>query len=717
VASVAAQAQTTPPPQADAPPAGEVLFQSHGTPPPTPEDSTAPALAAITPAIPDAARSAILFTAYDLDAHITPATASLLMRARLTLRNISAGPLPHIALQISSSLKWENITLNGQQLPLAQQPLDTDADHTGKVSEAILTLPQPLAPGASITLDTLYSGTIPQDATRLERIGATAAQALDTDWDAIGDTALTSSSDSSSSDSPSTDNPITLNTALRGFGNVLWYPVSSPPLFLGDGAKLFQAVAAIKAAGSTATIRLRLAVGYHGDPPTAAYFCGRRQPFTALPDDPDAPTSTGAGIATAAFPPSPIGFRVPSLFLIERPETLLAPVPEPESTSADNAASSPSSPTGVSSQPEAAPSAALADRLAASPDAPSLLAVETTDDAPLPSLALTAQTIAPLLQKWFGPQPLSALTILDHTGQPFEDGPLLVAPLTSLAAETSAPALVHSLTHAWVQTGQPWFDEGLAQFMSLLWTEQQQGRTAAIAQLTDLMQPVALAEPTILPPPNTPNPTNLSSRPESAQSHRDDAAERPASSSATTAGEPLITSASDLFYRRKAAAVWWMLRAITGDQPLAAAFTDWRVQPVSHATPLAQATAFEHLLEKSSNQNLDWFFNDWVFRDRGLPDLTIAAVEPRQLPAGAGHDSGWLVAVTIRNEGAAVAEVPVVIRSGTFSTTKRLRIAGFSTTTDRVLVEAQPTEVLVNDGTTPELRTSTHTQAIVLKTQ
>jgi hypothetical protein len=657
-------------------------------------DTTAPALADIPTDPTLAARE--LFTAYDLDARLAPATSALSMRAHLTLRNISSEPLPRLVLQISSSLRWESVTLNGQPLAFVQHLVDTDADHTGKVSEAVVTLRQPLPPGATLTLDTLYSGVIESNADRLERIGATAAQALDTDWDTIGDTALTSSSDPSSTSEPGLT-PITLNTALRGFGNVIWYPVAAPPLFLGDGARLFEAVGATKLSQSTSTIHLRLAVDYRGDPPTAAYFCGRRQPLTALPDDPNAPTSTGAGIATADFKSEPIGFRLPSLFLVERPESLLAPLPQPESSSATD--TTPAEP--VKPEPSAGATSASASTTP-------MLAVETTNDEPLTRLAASAQAIAPLLQKWLGPAPLSALTILDHAGQPFEDGPLLVAPVSSLAAESSAPALVHSLTHAWVQTGQPWFDEGLAQFMGLLWTEQQQGREAAIAQLTDLVQPVALAEPNIpdvvalkgtgFSPSVPSNPKAGASAPEGI-------------------GQPLIAAYDDLHFRRKAAAVWWMLRGIAGDDALAAALTAWRVQPVSHESGLLQATSFEHLLEKTSGKDLAWFFNDWVLRDRGLPDLTIAAVEPRQLPAGQGHDSGWLVAVTVRNDGAAAAEVPVIIRSGTFSTTKRILIPGFSSATDRVLTEAPPTQVLVNDGSTPEVRSSTHSQDVIIKTE
>jgi len=282
---------------------------------------------------------------------------------------------------------------------------------------------------------------------------------------------------------------------------------------------------------------------------------------------------------------------------------------------------------------------------------------------------------------------LSALTVIDHTGEPFEDGPLVVAPAASLGASSSSGALAHSLTHAWVQTGQPWMDEGLAQFAALLWTEQQQGRTAMVDQLKDLLTPLALAEPSLT----------------SVQV-----------AAGSPVGEPIVSTPDELYYRRKAAAVWLMLRGIVGDEALAAALTAWTSQPVSKAAPAGQAVAFERLLEKLSGKDLGWFFRDWVLDDRGLADLSIVDVAPRLLPSGKGHDAGWLVAVTVHNDGAAEVEVPIVIRSGSYSTTKRLRVPAFGNVTDRVVVEAAPTQVIVNDGTTPETRTSLHVQDVVL---
>ena len=120
------------------------------------------------------------------------------------------------------------------------------------------------------------------------------------------------------------------------------------------------------------------------------------------------------------------------------------------------------------------------------------------------------------------------------------------------------------------------------------------------------------------------------------------------------------------------------------------------------------------MLEKTSGKDLAWFFNDWVLHDRGLPSLSIVDVTPRELPAGTGHGKSWLVAVTVHNAGAAAVEVPLVIRSGTFSTTKRIRVPGLSNTTERVVVESAPTDVILNDGSTPEAGPSTHTRTVVI---
>lgn len=652
--------QQTPAPSAQQQPAtphGEVLYQSHGDAAATPDqqqpqaantDQQAPSSAA--PQLTDAGRSATRITRYDLDVRLVPADSQLTGRAKMTIRNISENPLPRLAVQISSTLTWQSVSVQGSALPVAQHLLDTDADHTGRARELIVTLPKPLAPGESVAVDAFYSGTLAANGGRLERLGASSAQALQTDWDAITPNA----------------------TALRGFGNVLWFPIAAPQLFLQDGS-LVPAIGRERLDHADTPVSLRLSVEFGGEAPTAAYFCGRRQPLKALRDNQDAPVAYGSGIATATFPAEPIGVRPLSLFVLAQPETMLAPIPAP-SLSTSSAGASSSSASGAP-----------------------MLAVESTDDGALPLLADSAERVAPLVQQWLGPHPLTALTIIDHAGQPFEDGPLLVAPVGTLAGSTSAPLLAHSLTHAWIQTGQPWMDEGLAEFFSLLWIEREHGRDEAVKQLDAMMQQVASADTLTDSVANTPGEPASSSTNQSA-----------------TVGQPLIAAYDELFYRRKAAAVWWMMRDIAGEQPLQLALTAWRTQPASHDSAEVQAERFETLLEKTSGKDLAWFFNDWVFHDRGLPALSIVDVAPRELPAGAGHDKGWLIAVTVHNAGAAAAEVPLVVHSGEFATTKRIRVPGLSNATERVLMQNPPTEVVLNDGSVPETGASTHTRTVAL---
>ena len=646
-----AQTPTANPPDATPPP-GKVLFSRDANTPPDSQPAAPqqpipqkPTASDDSLAVTDAQRSALTFTAYDLDVHLTPASAGISVRAGLTLRNDGAAPLTRLLLDITSSLRWDAFSSRGSgpaaPLPFVTHRVATDADHTGQMEEAVVSLPQPLAPGASFTLTALYSGAIPPSAERLERIGAPADQAESEDWDAIA-----------------AGNPGTLETgtALRGFGNVLWVPVAEPPVFLGDGAKLFQAVGEAKLRQSAATIRLRLAVEYVGDPPDAAFFCGRREPLIAISDDPNLPAAEAPGIATAIFDPQPLGFRTPSLFI----------------------AASPANNTGT-------------------PANPGLIAAITDRYDALPAYSAAAALVEPLLTDWLGPRPLTALTILDHPGQPFEDDALLVRPIQAGDPATLAPALAHSLTHAWIHSTHPWIDEGLAQFVSLLWTERTSGRAAALAALQDAARSLALIEPE--------SPPDVTAAAATGASPAAPDAARPA-------GASLAAATGDVFYRTKAAAVWWMLRGIVGDEALKQTLQAYRSDTRLDRDP----AGLQHTLEQVSHKDLAWFFNDWVYRDRGLPDLSIANVTPSRLESRNGLPTGWLVAVEVRNDGYAAAEVPVTVRSDSASQTQRLRIPGRSSASTRIVFAGTPEQVEINDGGVPETETSIHTRQLVLPT-
>jgi hypothetical protein len=192
----------------------------------------------------------------------------------------------------------------------------------------------------------------------------------------------------------------------------------------------------------TATMQLRLTVEYAGDPPDGAIFNGQLEPLERTPDDANQVVDETHGVATADFPLAPIGFRTPNLFL-------------------------------TAQQPAQSDSQLVS---VLSPDA----------DAVLP-YATAVEALAPMFHDWFAPAPLTPLLLLDHPGSPFEDHAFIVGHLSANAPpEGIESELVRGLTHAFFRAPAPtslWLDQGLPEFMSLLWTEGTSGRDAAIRQL------------------------------------------------------------------------------------------------------------------------------------------------------------------------------------------------------------------------------------------
>ncbi len=619
-----AKAQVEPPPttEQDAP-HGKVLFNRNLDSPEVEKKAAVPAEQANVD-VSDAERASLTFTAYDLDVHLVPAESRLAVHAGFTVKNSGKEPLKRLVFQISSSLHWESfgVESDGRVLPLAfvAHVIDSDADHTGKATEAVITLPQPLATGASLNLTSFYSGEVTLSAERLERIGAPLDKAAEADWDQVSAERI----------------------ALRGFGNVLWYPTAAAPVFLGDGAKLFQSVGQNKLHQADATVHLRLTVEYVGDAPDAAFFCGRREQLKKVSENQNLPVAESPGVATAEFSPRQLGFRAPSLFVTDRAGTVT-----------DN----------------------------------SLISAVTDHYDALPNYGAAATKVQPVLTEWLGTGPLGMLNILDHAGQPFEDDALLVTPIHASTPEELAPPLAHSLSHAWFGSSHVWLDEGVAQFLSLLWIEQSQGREVAVQRLQQDANTLALAEP----PPAT---SSVS-------------ANGVSSSVPGGEGQSLILASDEIYYRTKAAAVLWMLRSIVGDAALQQALQSYRTDKLDH-----DPKEFQRVLERCAKRDLAWFFDDWVYRDRGLPDLSIANVTPRALDKIGNKGAGWLVAIEVKNDGDAAAEVPVTVRSGTLTSTQRLRIAGRSSASTRIVFEGTPSEVIVNDGTVPEMTAMIHTRQI-----
>src|ERR1035438_3894858 len=170
-------------------------------------------------------REAFTFTNYDLNVQIEPEQHRLGVRGKLTLRNDSQSPQKIAVLQISSSLDWRSVKAGDKALQFVSQPYTSDIDHTGGLSEAIVTLPQAIAPKGTIELEIAYEGVVLLDATRLTRIGTPEEAANSTDWDQIG----------------------AGFTAVRGAGYVAWYPIASEVANLSEGNGLFEVLGRWKA--------------------------------------------------------------------------------------------------------------------------------------------------------------------------------------------------------------------------------------------------------------------------------------------------------------------------------------------------------------------------------------------------------------------------------------------------------------------------------------
>lgn len=179
-------------------------------------------------------REAFTFTNYDLTVRVEPEQQRLGVRGTITLRNDSTSPQKDIALQISSTLDWSSIKIKGKPVEFVGHEYTSDIDHTGALSEAIVTLPNDLPPKGTVVLEVGYEGVIPLDATRLTQIGVPEDKAKHSDWDQISKSF----------------------TAVRGIGYVAWYPVAVEEASLSEGDSVPEAVARWKARNADSTMHL-----------------------------------------------------------------------------------------------------------------------------------------------------------------------------------------------------------------------------------------------------------------------------------------------------------------------------------------------------------------------------------------------------------------------------------------------------------------------------
>ena len=615
---------------------------------------------ASAPTVDDAERRAVRFTSLDLDVHLRSAEQRIAVRALITVRNDSNAALTRIPLQISSSLNWERIRVDNRDIAFTVATLNSDTDHTGQLHEAAVPLAVPLAPGASISLDVTYSGNVPADAKRLLAIGTPDETALLSDWDQIG----------------------VDFTGLRGFGNVAWYPVSSVPVLLGDGARVFDEIGEQERGLAGARFRLHLAVEYPADQaPTVAIIDGHSVPLAVTAGS---EASEVDGVATATLGPIPLGFEAPSIFVAIR-------------------------------TPHAGPHMNLW-ALAGNADTANAWTAE-------------AKAVAPFVESWLGERPTAQLTVLDlpdPQDAPFETGSMLAAPVRQTSSGVLETALVHAMAHAFLHTGAPppeWLDEGVATFMETLWTEKQNGREKALEALESSRQALALAEPGS-PGQSVGQPLSSAISPvyyrtkaayvlwmlrgiagDAALSAALRAYVPDAGTSAASSGTANADAADpNANPGANPASVSASAPASIASSPIARAAAELRQDEAGSPANPAARPEFERLLEQADQQHdFKWLFSDWVDADRGLPDLSIASV----FPSAASADS-WLVTVNLANNGYAAAEVPVTVRSAATSITQRVLIPARGKVSQRILIQGKPTLVQLNDGTVPETQASEH---------
>jgi hypothetical protein len=534
-------------------------------------------------------REAFTVTRYDLEVRLEPGQQRLGARGKITLRNDSVQPQKIVALQISSSLSWRSIRVDGKPIQYVSQPYLSDIDHTGALSEAIVTLPVEIKSKDSVELEIGYEGVIPLDATRLMRVGVPEGIAKHTSWDQI---------------SPSF-------TAVRGAGYVAWYPITTESADFSEGNSLFEVTDRWKAREAESEFKAKITISRESgeEPPLLICSPGGDSIIEQI---------SRVQLVSASCSWTRLGTVTPTFAMANyqyqsKPPFYLFSLPGHEA--------------GAS----------------------------TYSNALDPAMKF--------ITGWFGKPsaPVAVADLADPNSAPFESGTLLIA---SMAAEDSKLAginLVHELVHSALPSPRPWVYEGLAHFAEAMYRQQQGGRQAALDFL-------GLHRAAFL-----------------------DSEKEVAAAPTKSVGQPLASTFDETYSRSKAAYVWWMLRDMVGDDALKQAISKYRAD--SDKDP----KYVEQLVESAAQRDLGWFFEDWVYQDRGLPDFHVQSVHPWKTEKGVQFTT-----VTLENFGNAGAEVPFTIFFEGGEITKRIEVRAKSTATTRVEVPGTASEIVVNDGSVPE---------------
>jgi len=560
-------------------------------------------------------REAFTVYRYQLEVQVDRPSHVIAVTGRLSLRNDSNSPQKSVTLQVSSSLSWNGIAFKGEPVDWIDNPYTSDIDHTGAVSEAIVTLPTAVPPGGMVDLDVQYGGTVTADATRFTRMGAPSEVALRNDWDQISGSF----------------------TAVRGLGNVVWYPVSLPAVSMSEGSTVFAAIDAWKSRhrGSQLDAHIRVIADdvklcIAGSAMAAP--CGEVSE-TSDPRTDGVTTQVSNTIHLTGLGGISPAFAVADYVRLERPSVTIFHVPSNASIAKDYAAA--------------------------------------------------AEGNIPVLDDWLPPRAdsIEVVELTDPNANPYQDGPLLFTPMRQSDPATLSLLLVQAQVAAHFSTSRLWIEDGLQRFLQAIIVEKRVGRQGALQFLNEYLPPLIKAE-------------------ESADLPA--TADKPPAS--TSSSNSLLNTSDQILLRGKGSFVFWMLQDMLGDSVLQKALAAYR--PADDAS-----TAYlQGLLEEGHKRDLEWFFDDWVYRDRGLPDFRIESVYARPLLDNPNKLS--LVTVTIENRGGAGAEVPVTVQTSTGERTLRVLVPARKKASARLQLPDMPTRAVVNDGSVPVFNSSGSTYDI-----
>lgn len=279
-------------------------------------------------------------------------------------------------------------------------------------------------------------------------------------------------------------------------------------------------------------------------------------------------------------------------------------------------------------------------------------------DAAAKEYAEVAANIDPFPPLGRGTGGLQILGLPDSDAASFVSEGMLLCPLKSPVTNDAVLDIVYAKARHLVLSPRAWIQDGLAHYAQATFIADDAGRQAALDYLNAHRAPLVEAEKAVKP--------------------------------GEEASHSLINAPDDLYLQTKAMDVWWMLHDMLGDHALGF-LLDY------HAFDDHDAAYMQRVIEKQTHRDLQWFFDDWVYRDRGLPDFRVDSVYPRPIV-----DGGYMVTISIENLGNAGAEVPIILRTQSEEIIKRLEVHAKSKAAIRVQTASIPLEVVVNDGSVPE---------------